>query len=193
MSNHNAVLNLSNSLKLLATNLMKIANDIRWMGSGPRGGLNELILPETIPGSSIMAGKVNPVECEAAAMVSIQVMANNLAITFANSQGYFELNVYNPLMVYNMSQSLNMLSGVCYNFTKFCLLKIKVNKKKVRSYLENALTLATILNPYIGYDKATKLAHYAHDNNVTLKEANRKLKFLSEEDMNKYLQPANMI
>ncbi len=193
LSNHNAVLNTSNALKLLATNLMKIANDIRWMGSGPRGGLNELILPETIPGSSIMAGKVNPIECEAAAMVSIQVMANNLAISFANSQGYFELNVYNPLMVYNMSKSLNMLSGTTYNFTKYCILKLKVNKKKVKSYLDNALTLATILNPYIGYDKATKLAHYANDHNISLKEANRKLKYLSEEDMDKYLVPSKMV
>jgi fumarate hydratase class II len=193
MSSHNAVLEMSDATKVLATNLMKIANDIRWLGSGPRGGLNELLLPQNEPGSSIMPGKVNPTQCEAAAMVSVQVMANNMAITFSNSQGYFELNVYNPIMLYNISQSMNMLSDVCINFTKYCILGLKVNKEKVKGYLENALTLATVLNPYIGYDKATKLAHYAYDKNISLREANHQLKYLSDEDLNKYLRPEKMI
>jgi len=193
MSSHNAVLEMSDATKVLATNLMKIANDIRWLGSGPRAGLNELLLPQNEPGSSIMPGKVNPTQCEAAAMVSVQVMSNNMAITIANSQGYFELNVYNPIMLYNISQSMNMLSDVCINFTKYCILGLKVNKEKVKGYVENALTLATVLNPYIGYDKATKLAHYAYDKNLSLKEANNILKFLPENDLDKYLNPEKMV
>ena len=193
MSSHNAVLKMSDAFKVLATNIMKIANDIRWLGSGPRAGLSELILPQNEPGSSIMPGKVNPTQCEAAAMVSVQVMANNMAITIANSQGYFELNVYNPLMLYNITQSIRMLSDVCVNLTKFCVLGLKVNKEKVKGYLDNALTLATILNPYIGYDKATKLAHYAYDKNISLKEANSVLKYLPEDKLVEYLNPAKMI
>lgn len=193
MSSHNAILETSDSLKVLATNIMKVANDIRWLGSGPRAGISELILPQNEPGSSIMPGKVNPTQCEAAAMVAVQVMANNMAITIANSQGYFELNVYNPSMLYNINQSINMLSDVCINFTKYCILGLKVNNEKVKYYLDNALTLVTILNPYIGYDKATKLAHYAYDNKLSLKEANKKLKFISEEEFDKYVQPKKMI
>jgi len=193
MSSHNAVLKMSDSFKVLATNIMKIANDIRWMGSGPRGGLNELILPQNEPGSSIIPGKVNPTQCEAAAMVSVQVIANNTAITIANTQGYFELNVYNPIMLYNIIQSISMLSDICKNFTQFCILGIKVNKDKVKGYLENALTLSTILNPVIGYDKATKMAHYAYNNNISLIEANRELKFLPEDKIEEYLKPEKMI
>jgi fumarate hydratase class II len=193
LSSHNAVLEMSNAFKVLATNIMKIANDIRWLGSGPRAGLRELILPQNEAGSSIMPGKVNPTQCEAAAMVSVQVIANNMAITIANTQGYFELNVYNPLMLYNIEQSIRMLSDVCINFTKYCISGIKVNTKQVTEYLDNALTLATILNPYIGYDKATKLAHYAYDNNISLKEANSILKYLPENTINRYLNPKQMI
>uniref|UniRef100_A0A6C0LLX0 fumarate hydratase n=1 Tax=viral metagenome TaxID=1070528 RepID=A0A6C0LLX0_9ZZZZ len=193
MSSHNAVLSMSDSLKLLATNIMKITNDIRLLASGPRAGLSELILPTNEAGSSIMPGKTNPTQCEAASMVAIQVIANNTAITFANTQGHFELNVYNPLMLYNITQSISLLSDVCNNFTKYCVLGIQVNKEKVNSYLENALTLATILNPIIGYDKASKLAQYAYDKNISLKEANKVLQFLSENDMNKYLDPKQMI
>jgi len=193
MSSHNAVLEMSDAFKVLATNIMKIANDIRWLGSGPRAGLGELLLPQNEPGSSIMPGKVNPTQCEAAAMVSVQVMANNMAITIANSQGYFELNVYNPLMLYNITQSIRMLSDVCINLTKFCVLGLKINKEKVKGYLDNALTLATILNPYIGYDKATKLAHYAYDKNISLKEANTALKYLPEDKLVEYLKPEKMI
>ena len=193
ISSHNAVLEMSDSFKVLATNIMKIANDIRWLGSGPKAGLGELNLPQNEPGSSIMPGKVNPTQCEAAAMVSVQVMANNMAITIANSQGYFELNVYNPIMLYNISQSIRMLSDVCINFTKFCILGLKVNKEKVKEYVDNAITLATILNPYIGYDKSTKLAHYAYDKNMTLIEANNVLKYLPENKLIEYLNPKKMI
>jgi fumarate hydratase class II len=193
MSSHNAVLQMSDSFKVLATNIMKIANDIRWLGSGPRAGLGELTLPQNEPGSSIMPGKVNPTQCEAAAMVSVQVIANNTAISFANTQGYFELNVYNPLMLYNMSQSINMLSDVCDNFTKFCIVGIKVNQDKVKTYLDNALTLATGLNTHIGYDKATKLAHYAFDKNISLKEANKDLNFVDPGKLEGYLDPKKMI
>ena len=187
LSSHNAVLEMSDALKVLATNIMKIANDIRWMGSGPNTGLNELILPRNEPGSSIMAGKVNPTQCEAATMVAVQVIANNIAITIANSQGNFEMNVYNPLMIYNINQSIYLLSDVCVNFTKFCIVGLKVNHEKIKYNVDNSLSMVTLLNPYIGYDKATKLAHYAYDNNITLKEANNKLKFLNENDFDKYI------
>jgi fumarate hydratase class II len=140
-----------------------------------------------------MPGKVNPTQCEAAAMVSVQVIANNTAITIANTQGYFELNVYNPIMLYNINQSISMLSDVCINFTKFGILGIKVNKKKVEGSLNNALTLSTVLNPIIGYDKATEMAHYAYDKNISLKEANKILKYVPEDRIDFYLQPKNML
>jgi fumarate hydratase class II len=193
LSSHNAVLEMSDALKVLATNIMKIANDIRWMGSGPKTGLNELLLPQNEPGSSIMAGKVNPTQCEAATMVAVQVIANNLAITIANSQGNFEMNVYNPLMIYNINQSIYLLSDVCINFTKFCIIGLKVNHEKVKYNLEHSLSRATLLNPYIGYDKASKLAHYAYDNNITLKEANKKLNYLSDNDFDKYINDYKII
>lgn len=193
LSSHNAVLEMSDALKVFATNIMKIANDIRWMGSGPKTGLNELILPQNEPGSSIMAGKVNPTQCEAATMVSVQVIANNLAITIANSQGNFEMNVYNPLMIYNINQSIYLLSDVCVNFTKFCIIGLKVNYEKIKNNMEQTLTIVTLLNPYIGYDKSTELAHYAYDNNITLKEANNKLKFLKEDDFEKYINNYKII
>jgi len=193
MSSHNAVLEMSDAFKVLATNIMKIVNDIRWLAGGPRAGLEELILPQNEPGSSIMPGKVNPTQCEAAAMVSVQVIANNMAITIANTQGYFELNVYNPLMVYNIAQSMRMLSDVCVNFTKFCTVGIKVNTKKLKGYVDNALTLATALNTHIGYDKATTLAHYAYNKDISLIEANKDLKYVDPAKIAEYLDPKKMI
>jgi len=193
LSSHNAVLEMSNAFSVLATNIMKIANDIRWMGAGPRAGLHELLLPQNEPGSSIMPGKVNPTQCEAATMVAVQVIANNFSITFANSQGNFEMNVYNPLMLHNIVQSINLLSDVSTNFTKFCIEGIKINTKKVTQYVNNALTLATKLNLYIGYDKATKLAHYAFDKDISLLEANKILKYLPNEKLIKLLDPKNMV
>lgn len=155
LSSHNAILEMSDSFKVLATNIMKIANDIRWMGSGPAAGLHELLLPQNELGSSIMPGKINPTQCEAACMVSIQVIANNVAITMANTQGNFELNVYNPLMLYNISQSIHLLSDVCINFTKFCILGLKINKKKVNTYLNTA----NVIDPNMEYNTATKLLY----------------------------------
>ena len=193
LSSHNAVLAMSDAFKVLATNIMKIANDIRWLGSGPRAGICELILPQNEAGSSIMPGKVNPTQCEAAAMVSVQVIANNSAITIANSQGYFQLNVYAPLTMYNIVQSIRMLSDVCIHLSDFCIKDIKINTKKVKEYVDNSLTLATALNPYIGYDKATQLAHYAYDKNITLVEANNQLQYLPPDKCIEYLQPQNMI
>lgn len=193
ISSHNAVLEMSNAFKVLATNIIKIGNDIRWMASGPRAGLNELKLPRNEHGSSIMPGKVNPTQIEAACMVAIQVMANNLAITFANSQGNFELNAYNPLMLYNISQSTKLLTDVCTNLTKFCLVGIQANREKINENVENALTLATALNPKIGYDKATKLAEYAYERNLSLKEANEKLNVLPQQEIELLLNPKRMI
>jgi len=193
MSSHNTVLVASDALKLLATNIMKISNDLRFMGSGPRGGIHELLLPENEAGSSIMPGKVNPTQCEAAAMVSIQVMSNNLALTIANSQGYLELNLYNPIILYNIFQSINILKDVCINFTKFCILGLKVNKPIVKGYLDNALTLATALNKYIGYDKATNLSHYAFNHNMSLREANKILNYLPDDKLVEYLDPSKMV
>lgn len=193
MSLHNCVVEMSDAMKLLATNIMKIANDFRFMSSGPRTGIRELLIPQNEAGSSIMPGKVNPTQCEAAAMASIQVMANNFAITFSNSQGLLELCIYNPIMLYNINQSIGLLSDVCINFTKFCLLDTKVNLPVVKNYVENALTLATALNKHIGYDNATKIAMYAHQNNMSLKEANQHLKIISDADLEKYLQPKFMV
>lgn len=193
LSSHNAILEMSNAFKVLATNIMKIGNDIRWMASGPRAGFNELILPQNEPGSSIMPGKVNPTQIEASSMVSIQVLANNLAITFANSQGSFELNTYNPLMLYNIAQSIQLLTDVCINLTKYCLVGIKVNREKVKENVENALTLATALNPKIGYDNAAKLAEFAYKKNLSLKEANEELQLVPKDEMVSLLNPKSMI
>jgi fumarate hydratase class II len=193
MSSHNAVLEVSNALKVLATNISKIANDIRLMGSGPKAGFYELKLPQNEPGSSIMPGKVNPTQCEAAIMASVQVIANNLAITIANTGGQFELNAYNPLMLLNITQSMRLMTDVCTNLTKFCIRGLKVNRDIVKQKLDSSLTLATSLNKHIGYDKATTLVHYAYDHGITLQEANQKLKYVSDADLNKFLDPRKMI
>ena len=172
---------------------MKIANDMRWMGSGPKTGIKELILPQNEPGSSIMPGKVNPTQGEAAVMVALKVMGNNQDIISANSQGNFELNINNPLMAYNIVQSINILNDVCVNFTKYLILGLKVNKKQIAYNVENALTIATALNPHIGYDNASKLAMYAYKNDISLREANRKLKMMDEKELDKYLDVSKMI
>lgn len=193
MSSHNAIQECSGALTVLASNIIKIANDIRWMGSGPKTGLKELILPSNEPGSSIMPGKVNPTQCEAAIMVAVKVMGNNQDIINANSQGNFELNIFNPLMALNIIQSINLLNDVCINLTKFCILGLKVNKSQIKYNVENALTIATALNPHIGYDSASKLAQYALKHNMSLRDANRKLKFLSDNDIVRYLDVKKMI
>jgi fumarate hydratase class II len=193
ISSHNAVLQMSDALKLLATNMYKIASDIRIMGSGPRTGIHELLLPQNEPGSSIMPGKVNPTQCESVTMISIQVMSNNNAVTFANSQGILELNVYNPIMLYNINQSIYLLSDSCHNFTKYCIKDLKVNKKKVDEYVNNALTLVTALNTHIGYEKSSILADYAEKHNISLREANEKLNIISDKKLMEYINPKKMV
>ena len=193
MSSHNALLETSDAMKVLATNLTKIAGDLRLMGAGPVAGIHEINLPQNEPGSSIMPGKVNPTQCEAAIMASLQVITNNLAITIANSNGNFELNVFNPLMLYNITQSMNLMTDICTNFSNYCIAGITINHEKVQYNVENSLSLATALNPHIGYDKATKLAHYAYDHGMSLRDANKKLQFLPDNDLVRWLNPSNMV
>lgn len=181
------------ALKALACDLMKIANDIRWLASGPRLGLGEIHIPENEPGSSIMPGKVNPTQCEAVTMVAVQVMGNDAAIGFAASQGNFELNVFMPVTIYNFMQSVRLLSEVMISFNKNCVSGITANKEKMNSNLHNSLMLVTALNPYIGYENSAKTAKYAYQNNISLKEACMKLGFLTEEKFDEVFHPEQMI
>lgn len=181
------------ALKALAANLMKIANDIRWLGSGPRCGLGEIFLPENEPGSSIMPGKVNPTQCEALTMVSVQVMANDVAVGMAASQGNFELNVYMPVCIYNFLQSVRLLSDAMLSFNQNCVVGIKANKEKMQENLHRSLMLVTCLNPYIGYENAAKTAKKAFQENISLKEACLQLGFLTEEKFDEVFQPEKII
>ena len=181
------------ALKALAANLMKIANDIRWLGSGPRCGLGEIFLPENEPGSSIMPGKVNPTQCEALTMVSVQVMANDVAVGMAASQGNFELNVYMPVCIYNFLQSVRLLSDAMLSFNRNCVVGIKANKEKMQENLHRSLMLVTCLNPYIGYENAAKTAKKAFQENISLKEACLQLGFLTEEKFDEVFKPEQMI
>jgi fumarate hydratase, class II len=189
---HDAIVFASGALKTLAASLMKIANDVRWLGSGPRCGLGELILPENEPGSSIMPGKVNPTQCEAMTMVCIQVMGNDAAIGFAGSQGNFELNVFKPVMIFNFLHSLNLLADACGTFKKYCIDGLKVDEKKIDYYLQNSLMLVTALAPHIGYDNAAAAAHHAHVKHTTLKEAVVSLGFLTNAEFDRYVKPEKM-
>ena len=189
---HDAIIMASGALRTLACSLMKIANDIRWLGSGPRSGLGELTLPANEPGSSIMPGKVNPTQAEAMTMVCVQVMGNDAAITIAGSQGNFELNVYKPLMIYNFLQSCNLLADTCNNFTEFCVTDLQANEDIIKHHLDNSLMLVTALAPIIGYDKAAKIAHDAHINRTTLKEEAVKLGYLSAKEFDQHVKPAAM-
>lgn len=193
LASHNALVTTHGTLKTLATSLMKIANDIRWLGSGPRCGLGELQLPENEPGSSIMPGKVNPTQCEALTMVCVQVMGNDTAIGIAGSQGNFELNVYKPVMIYNFLHSVNLLSDAIHSFTEFCVLGIAPNLAKINYDVENSLMLVTALNPVIGYDKAAKIAKKAYQEGTTLKEACLALGFLTEAEFDKVMDPKKMV
>lgn len=181
------------ALKALASNLMKIANDIRWLSSGPRCGLGELNIPENEPGSSIMPGKVNPTQCEAVTMVAVQVMGNDTAVGITASQGNFELNVFMPVCAYNFIQSVNLLSDAMNSFCDNCVCGITVNEDKMKEYLDRSLMLVTCLTPEIGYDKAAEAAKYAHKNGITLKEAVMTLGLLSEEEFDKAVDPAKMV
>ncbi|WP_199765226.1 class II fumarate hydratase [Helicobacter suis] len=186
-------LNAHGALKALAANLMKIANDIRWLASGPRCGLGELSIPENEPGSSIMPGKVNPTQCEALTMVAVQVMGNDAAIGFAASQGNFELNVFKPVIIYNFLQSLRLLSDSMLSFDLHCAQGIQPNKDKIDYYLHHSLMLVTALNPHIGYENAAKVAKNAHKKGISLKESAVELGLLSAEDFEKFVVPEKMI
>lgn len=190
---HDALVFSSGGLKTLACALMKIANDIRWLGSGPRSGLGELILPENEPGSSIMPGKVNPTQCEAMTMVCVQVMGNDVAISIADSQGNFELNVFKPVMIHNFMHSANLLADSCALFNKYCVKDLKANKEKINDYVNNSLMLVTALSPVIGYDKAAKIAHTALHEGKTLREAAINLGFLTDKEFDRVVRPENML
>jgi len=193
LSAHDELVFASGALETLAASLMKIANDIRWLGSGPRCGLGELLLPENEPGSSIMPGKVNPTQCEAMTMVAVQVHGNHAAIAFAGSQGNFELNVFKPVMIFNFMHSVRLLTDTCHMFVPFCVEGVEANLQRINQYVENSLMLVTALNQHIGYDKAAKLAKTAHQKGLSLREANRELGFLTEEEFDRYLRPEKMI
>ena len=189
---HDAIVNFSGALNTSAVSLMKIANDIRFLGSGPRAGYGELILPENEPGSSIMPGKVNPTQCEALTMVCVKVIGNHNGITIAGSHGHFELNVFKPLIIHNILQSINLLSDSIKNFSNFCVAGIKADKKKIKELLDNSLMLVTALTPKIGYDSAAKIAKTALKNNTTLKHEALKSGLISKKDYEKIIDPIKM-
>jgi fumarate hydratase, class II len=190
---HDALVQLSGTFRTLAVSLYKIANDIRLMSCGPRAGFEELHIPENEPGSSIMPGKVNPTQAEALTMISVQVMANDVAVGFGGAGGYLEMNVYKPLMIFNITHSIAIMSDGCTNFRRFLIEGTKPNLKKISEYVERSLMLVTALSPVIGYDKASKIAHYAMDNDLTLKEAALKLGFVTEEVFDQVVDPAKMV
>jgi fumarate hydratase class II len=192
LSAHDEIVFASGALKTLAGSLMKIANDIRWLASGPRCGLGELVLPENEPGSSIMPGKVNPTQSEAITMVAVQVFGNDAAITFAGSQGNFELNVFKPVMIHNLLHSLRLLHDACNGFVEFCIKGIELNRQKIEEHLQQSLMLVTALNPHIGYDKAAQVAKNAHKKGISLRESAVELGFLSGEDFDRYVKPEKM-
>ncbi len=192
LSAHDELLFASGVLKTLAASLMKIANDVRWLASGPRCGLGEITIPENEPGSSIMPGKVNPTQCEAITMVAAQVMGNDAAIGFAGSQGNFELNVFKPVIIYNFLHSVRLLADSCRSFNEFCATGIEVNRAQIDHYVQNSLMLVTALAPKIGYDKAAKLAKTAHTDGSSLEAACLKLGYLTAEEFRKAIDPKKM-
>ena len=190
---HDALVQLSGTLRTLAVSLYKIANDIRLMSCGPRAGFAELEIPENEPGSSIMPGKVNPTQCEALTMIAVQVMANDVAVGFGGAGGYLEMNVYKPLIIFNITHSITIMTDGCVNFRKFLVEGTKPNLKKINEYVERSLMLVTALAPVIGYDKASKIAHYAMDNDLTLKAAALKLGFVTEAEFDRVVDPRKMV
>ena len=190
---HDSIVNFSGTLNTCAVALMKISNDIRFLGSGPRAGYGELILPENEPGSSIMPGKVNPTQCEAVTMVCVKVIGNHNGITIAGSHGHFELNVFKPLIAHNILQSIDLIADSTRNFALYCVKDIKANKKKIQEHLDNSLMLVTALAPKIGYDNAAKIAKTALNNNTTLKFETLKTGLISEKDYDKIVDPKKMI
>jgi fumarate hydratase, class II len=190
---HDALVQLSGCLRTLAVSLYKIANDIRLMSCGPRAGFAELLIPENEPGSSIMPGKVNPTQAEALTMIAVQVMANDVAAGFGGAGGYLEMNVYKPLIIFNITHSITILTDGCTNFRKFLIEGTKPNLKKIKEYVDRSLMLVTALSPVIGYDKASKIAHYAMDNDLTLKAAALNLGFVAEEEFDRVVDPTKMV
>ncbi len=190
---HDAIVMASSVLKTLACSLMKIANDVRWLASGPRCGLGELILPANEPGSSIMPGKVNPTQCEAITMVCAQVIGNDTAVGIAGSQGNFELNVFKPMMIFNLLNSANILADSCRSFREFCVEGIEVNTEVTQQYVHNSLMLVTALNPHIGYDKAAEIAKKAHKEKTTLKNAAVALGYLTDAEFDAWVKPEEMV
>lgn len=190
---HDALVELSGALNVLAVSMMKIANDIRLLGSGPRCGIGELNLPANEPGSSIMPGKVNPTQCEAMTMVCAQVMGNHTTVTIAGSNGHFELNVFKPVMVFNVLQSIRLLSDACRSFTERCVVGIEPNYERINELLHGSLMLVTALNPHIGYDNAAKIAKKAHLDGLTLKEAGLSLGLFTEEQFKEWIKPEEMV
>jgi fumarate hydratase class II len=192
LSAHDELVFAHGAVHTLAVSLMKIANDIRWLASGPRCGLGEFHIPENEPGSSIMPGKINPTQCEALTMVAVQVHGSNAAVAFAGSQGNFELNVFKPVMIHNFLQSANLLADGCHSFTEHLLEGLTVNREQIQRHLDNSLMLVTALSPCIGYDKAAEIAHTALHEGLTLREANRKLGYLREEEFDELIDPEKM-
>ncbi|MGO8881888.1 MAG: class II fumarate hydratase [Desulfomonilaceae bacterium] len=190
---HDALVQLSGTMRTLAVSLYKIANDIRVMSCGPRAGFSELVIPENEPGSSIMPGKVNPTQAEALTMIAVQVMANDVAVGFGGAGGYLEMNVYKPLIIFNIMHSITIMTDGCTNFRKFLVEGTQPNLKKIKEYVDRSLMLVTALSPVIGYDKASKIAHFAMDNDLTLKEAALKLGFVTEAEFDRIVDPAKMV
>jgi fumarate hydratase class II len=190
---HDDLVQLSGTLRTLAVSLYKIANDIRLLSCGPRAGFAELEIPENEPGSSIMPGKVNPTQAEALTMIAVQVMANDVAVGFGGAGGYLEMNVYKPLMIFNIAQSIAILTDGCTNFRKYLIEGTKPNLKKIKEYVDRSLMLVTALAPVIGYDKASQIAHYAMEHDLTLKTAALKLGFVTEEEFDQVVDATKMI
>src|ERR1700680_1731896 len=190
---HDALVQLSGTLRTLAVSLYKIGNDIRLMSCGPRAGFAELAIPENEPGSSIMPGKVNPTQAEALTMIAVQVMANDVAAGFGGAGGYLEMNVYKPLMIFNVTHSITLMTDGCTNFRKFLIEDTKPNLKKIKENVDRSLMLVTALSPVIGYDKSSKIAHYALDNELTLKQAALKLGLVTEDEFDRVVDPAKMV
>ena len=193
MATHDAIVEFSGVLKTIAVSLTKIANDIRWLASGPRCGIGELKLPENEPGSSIMPGKINPTQCEALTMVCAQILGNDVTINIAGASGNFELNAFKPVIIHNFLQSINLISDACKSFEKNCIAGIEPNLENIDKHLKNSLMLVTALNKHIGYDNAAKVAKMAYKENLSLKEAVVNLGFMSVKDFDKFIDPDNMI
>lgn len=192
IASHDCIVEMHGALKTVATSIYKISNDIRLMGSGPRSGLGELILPANEPGSSIMPGKINPTQCEAISMVCAQIIGNDMAVSFAGANGHFELNVFKPLFAYNIIESSKILGDACLSFSKNCIEGLKPNKKKIEKFLNDSLMLVTALNSRIGYYKAAEIANKAYKEDITLKEACINLNYLSNKEFDKYVNPERM-